>query len=334
MSDIEELLNDADALNRLLDEGGRWPHGPISDPVADRIGAEYGLSGVIHRITLRLEDGATATVVAKSEGRDRTRTAVMAWEHAGHLLGRSVPVLYGWSIGEESGLILDEDISPSRQGDDLVACSADEAGEIVDLLARLHAITDVGDRPPPPEAPEFAVRFSDADRWVLVLERAAARYPDIVDAGHLARLRSLPDRIREDLEVLGTAYARCWVHVDPHLDNILWRADGSPVLVDWSNARIGPPEVDVAALLVGYAFRSRPSLQPADLLSRYEESAGRAVSTPILRLVLRTVFVQGIVGWAGEESNDGFPDRKRLLRDDTIGRAIRALDWTDQPAGG
>ena len=49
-----------------------------------------------------------------------------------------------------------------------------------------------------------------------------------------------------------------------------------------------------------------------------------------LRTVLRAVFVRGIVGWAGEVSNEGFPDRKRRLRDDTIGRAVGALEWTDR----
>lgn len=331
---IDEVVTDPDALDELLERGGRWHSGRVVAAVAERIGAEYGLSGEIHRVTVRLDDGDTTTIVAKTEHRDRTRTAVMAWEQAGRLLGRSVPILYGWSLGEERGLILTEDVVSSRQGDDLVGCTPDEAGEIVDLLARLHTATDLATGTSTPEAPEFSIRVGDADRWSLVLERSAARYPDIVDDRRLGRLRSLPAEIREEMSLVGAGEARCWVHVDPHLDNILWRLDTSPVLLDWSNARVGPPEVDVAALLVGYAFRSSPPLSPADLLRRYEMSAGRAVSLDLLRVIVRAVFVQGVVGWAGEASNEGFPDRKRLLRDDTIGRAIRALDWTDQIAGG
>ncbi len=325
------LLTDAAALGEILDAGGRWGKGRIVTATPSRIGADYGLSGVVHRVEVVLDDGTRTSLIAKTEDPERTRRAVVAWDHAGQKLGRSVPVLYGSVIDEDDGLILTEDISPGRQGDDLGGCSTLEAEDIVDLVARLHVATQFAPGEEGSEhAPSFALRPRSPDRWEKALDKATTRYPDVVRSTAVSRLHRLPEQLIEEAAQIDLVAQRSWIHVDPHLDNILWRPDGVPVLLDWSNARIGPPEVDVAALLMGYGFRASPPLRPDALLRRYERTAGRAVDDDRLRIVLLAVFVQGVLGWAGEESNEGFPDRKRLLRDDTIGRAIRALEWADQ----
>lgn len=331
MAGLTGLLTDAVRLCEILDAGGRWGNRRIVAATPSRIGADYGLSGIIHRIDVVLDDGSRTSLIAKTEDAQRTRTAIVAWQQAGRKLGRSVPVVYGSVLGDDDGLILTEDISPGRQGDDLVGCSTGEAEDIVDLVARLHIATqfELGEEGPE-DAPGFVLRHRSPDRWENAVDRVALRYPEVVGSATVSRLWRLPDQLIEEAAQIDLAAPRSWIHVDPHLDNILWRPDGAPVLLDWSNARIGPPEVDVAALLMGYSFRADPPLRPDALVRRYERTAGRAVDNRTLRVVLPAVFVQGVVGWVGEESNEGFPDRKRLLRDDTIGRAIRALEWADR----
>jgi aminoglycoside phosphotransferase (APT) family kinase protein len=125
-----------------------------------------------------------------------------------------------------------------------------------------------------------------------------------------------------------------WIHVDPHLDNVLWRVDDSPVLIDWSNARIGPPEVDLAAMMMGYAFRTDAPISPEELIRTYADRTAGSVDLITRSVVhaLKPAYIQGSMGWVGEESNAGFPDRKERLRDETALRLVRALDWVDRTA--
>lgn len=39
-----------------------------------------------------------------------------------------------------------------------------------------------------------------------------------------------------------------WIHGDPHFDNVRWKVDGSPVLIDWESHCVGPIEWDIAQL--------------------------------------------------------------------------------------
>ncbi len=41
------------------------------------------------------------------------------------------------------------------------------------------------------------------------------------------------------------AGAGCLLYLDLHLENVLMTRDG-PVVIDWTNAEHGPPEIDVA----------------------------------------------------------------------------------------
>lgn len=138
----------------------------------------------------------------------------------------------------------------------------------------------------------------------------------------------------EHLELLDVPLA--WLHIDPHLDNVMWRADGTAVLLDWSNARLGPPAVDVAVMLRSISFARSPPLSPDELFDIYCDEASRsggAVDRGLLVAASRSalaIHLRGIVGWMGEISNDGHHDRKARLRDDAARRVLRALDWLDQ----
>ncbi len=98
-----------------------------------------------------------------------------------------------------------------------------------------------------------------------------------------------------------------WIQVDAHLDNVLWRRDGTAVLLDWCNAAIGPPAVDLARFLVeGVVDASQPERVGA-LMSTYAEE--RRIQGARAELIeLRAGFalalpplLQGAIGWAGRE---------------------------------
>jgi aminoglycoside phosphotransferase (APT) family kinase protein len=128
---------------------------------------------------------------------------------------------------------------------------------------------------------------------------------------------------------------RSWIHHDLHLDNVLWRPGGTPVLLDWSGAVMGPPGVDVSVLLLDLAFGARPSLSPEELLSTYHEVVVGSGVTVESRNVVHTgrlalfPLLQGIMGWAGRADDPPPTGRSQALRDYSIAAAIRALTWLD-----
>lgn len=106
-----------------------------------------------------------------------------------------------------------------------------------------------------------------------------------------SRLHAVPPRISKDPQVR-------ILHLDLHPANVLLGADG-PVLIDWRNAREGPPDLDVAmtAVILGQAalddagpmaaaagrLLHRFLLRvPGDPLSRMDEAIHRRRADPAL----------------------------------------------------
>lgn len=324
-------LVDPEWLSGILDDSP-WDHGRPIAAVVKRVGEDYGLSGAVFRVVVTTDRGS-ASVIAKLEERRKTLAAWNAWECAANELGTSVPHHYGLDIEGDVGVILMEDVVPATQGDDLVGCTRQQALEVLDILVHLHQNSRLGALGATNNEPRWRVRIADREKWAASLNRAADRYPDIVTVERVARLRTFP----AEIEAQGLASPSgnlTWVHVDPHLDNVLWRVDGSPVLIDWSNARIGPPEVDVAAMMMGYAFRTHAPISPDELIQIYADRTARSVDLVTHAVVhaLKPAYIQGSMGWVGEESNAGFPARKERLRDETALRLVRALDWVDRTA--
>ncbi len=180
----------------------------------------------------------------------------------------------------------------------------------------------------------WATREWDADRWADHLGRAAARYPEQIDERVRARCSSFHDETAGAHDVV-VAGPRSWIHHDPHLDNVLWRADGRPVLLDWSGADVLPPSLDVAMLMQSLSFRPDPALAPGELLSVYHRELAeggvdidRAEVTVPVAAALR-LLVRGLIGWAGSEPDPPPTARMLALRDAAPGRARAALEWID-----
>ena len=320
---------------------GPWPHGELATLSASRIGEAFGLSAEVYRLRGATTVGDTVDLVAKVEHLAGCRRAQTAHRHVVPSLGRSVPRLWAADVpplhdetADEAaaGLLLLEDITPAEQGDEFVMPSVERGLDLIRLVARVHDVP----QPSSAETIETWVPFvSPPERWAASVDRGRARYPEIFETA-LSRLLTLRDDALAAVDELSGADAT-WIHVDPHLDNVLWRPNGSTVLLDWSNCRRGPPAVDLAVLLFTLSFADTEVLAPSDLVEAYaaartsmeiDPAATMSLACSALVLHARSVF-----GWAGQLSNDGFHDRKAELRNDAARRVARVLDWLDGRTG-
>ena len=206
-----------------------------------------------------------------------------------------------------SGVLVLEDVTPAEQGDVLRGCTHAQAEAVVRALARVHGASWAArtDRIPP-SLPRWRPASMERDRWTDRLERARQRFPAILNRSLLADFHDLPEQVASAVEEL-TRGPVSWIQVDAHLDNVLWRRDGTAVLLDWCNAAIGPPAVDLARFFVdGVVDASQPERVSA-LMATYAEERGSqgAQAGPIelhpgFALALPPLL-QGAIGWAGRE---------------------------------
>lgn len=327
---LRERLTDEVWLNALLATDGRWKQGPIMLGRVERIGDGYGLSGDIQRLHATIASGEPITLVAKVEDARRTRRALTAHRRVEALMGASMPACYGSRLDADEGLLLLQDVSPAIQGDELEPCSRQRAVEVVQTVALLHDHTAM---PGPGVEPWQAPRADEA-WWTARVAMAAGRYPSLFGEEARERIEQLPGQIAGAASMLGRE-STGWVHVDCHLDNVLWRPDGTAVLLDWSNARVGPPVVDVATMLFSLAFSDAAVMAPGELIAVYASATARpGREQDLARLsaaasAALVIHLRGILGWAGEPTNSGFHERKTRLRDDAIRRLFRAIEWID-----
>jgi len=143
----------------------------------------------------------------------------------------------------------------------------------------------------------------EPDRWVERLTRASERFPRILTPDLTARIHDLPEKVTLALDQLRDGPAS-WTHIDAHLDNVLWRADGSAVLLDWCNAAIGPPAADLARFLSeGVEAASKPALM-STYLRELGSSGAAHVGLAEFRVAIELALLpllQSAVGWAGRE---------------------------------
>ncbi len=321
---------DLTRVNRLLADGP-WPHGELVSSTAERIGAEFGFSAEIHRIHAMTVGGESVSLVAKHEHVLGCRRSIAAHRHATPALGRAVPRLWASDVPAATdeagtGLLLLEDVHPSEQGDELITPTRERALDLVRIVARLH------DVPPTPGVVDRWEPFvSPPERWVVSVDRVQRRSPGAVGVSRRRQL-SLRDDAIEALD--GLSDDDSWIHVDPHLDNVLWRPDGSTVLLDWSNSRIGPPEVDLAVLFFTFGFRDVEVLSLAELVDAYV-SARRSSATDSdatgRRLEAALVLhARSVLGWVGGPASDECRGRTAQVRDDATRRVGRVIDWIDR----
>jgi hypothetical protein len=290
-----------------------WLRGTLEGPVvgATRIGVEYGFSGRVHRVVAETPGGSVSFVV-KQDGAAQVERELLFRSHLGERLGVCIAKCFGGTSDSKSGsgVLVLEDATPGEQGDVLEGCTHARAEAVVRALARVHGASWAArDDRIPPNLPRWRPAPMEPGRWNDRLERARHRFPAILNRSLLAELHDLPEQVASAVEEL-TRGPASWIQVDAHLDNVLWRQDGTAVLLDWCNAAIGPPAVDLTRFFVeGVVDASQPERVVA-LMSTYanergvqgtragpvELHAGFALALPPL--------MQGAVSWAGRAESE------------------------------
>ena len=197
-------------------------------------------------------------------------------------LGISTPRCYAAEIdgiGPDFVLLL-EDLSPARQGDQLAGCTPEVARAAALELVGLHA----------PSWCDDSLRGSDwlgepsPDTIALGKALYAAQLP-----GFLARYgdRLLPDEARIIEAVAGSGGAPfelldgvfSLVHVDYRLDNLLIDEAASPPrisVVDWQSVTLGRPLSDVAYFLGAGLLPEARREHEEEIVRAYHEALGEA----------------------------------------------------------
>jgi aminoglycoside/choline kinase family phosphotransferase len=166
----------------------------------------------------------------------------------------SAPEIIG--ADAEIGQVLLEDL-----GDDLFSRVLARDGDEASLYAAaVDLLLDLQRRPPPPDLPAY----DDAKLLAEALLLTEWYAPDAPADGYRAIWQALLPWVR-----VGAA---CLVYVDYHADNLLWLPERSGHrrvgLLDFQDARLGPPAYDLVSLLEDARRDVPPALAEA-MIARY-----------------------------------------------------------------
>lgn len=347
-------------LTAALTESGVLAGERVVDTHSERVGEEYGFTGVVVRVELEYEparEDLPGSLVAKLPmARGDTVSGYRAVQERDPALmrryyercareerfyreigARFAPTLYYSAADGERVLLLLEDLSGGRQGDVLVGCSIDEAWRVLDELATFHGRW-WGARAP---REGFARMFRDPVEWQerydrqveTFLERHGGRVPSVV-ATVASGLRSKLATVSEEL--YGEPHTLA--HHDLHLDNILFdsRSPGTILVIDWQTVAVGAPAWDVTLFLVGSLSIEDRRAAEAELFERYlavlAANGVRDYSPADLRLECQLsllLLLAGTVGWLADLDATELTGRERTLYEQALGDGRLAAALVD-----
>lgn len=286
----------------------------VSEIVTERIGVGFGLAADTYRVDAVGGDMAPLAVkLCDSATADAEKHVYR------HVLSRtniSHPMLVAVATDGERGVVVYELITGAAQGDILAGCSDATLERIVDELAKLHAAwwrraDEVG----VPAAEAWMRReLTEADVDACLERVGAALQPDAI-----ALIRTIPGCVDEVIDEL-VEHPLTVVHADAHLDNVLIRADGSPVILDWGTARVAPAGLDLA--------RTQIECMTAEQRRRLRGPMGRRHHQALIENgidgysieqleravhLAHLAFLPGLVRWGARGRRAGHPERADLL---------------------
>jgi hypothetical protein len=348
-------------LTAALSEVGLLRGGRVVDLESERVGVEFGFTGVVVRIFPRYESAvgdAPVSLMAKLpmaetanasgyravQERDpermhryyeRAAREVRFYREVGAAFA---PRMY-YADSDDANrrvVLLLEDVSRGRQGDVLEGCSVDDAAHVIEELAAFHARW-WGERAPTRDFPRLsgdlvARQELYNDRVEPFLAQHGAALP--VDAV------TIIERLRSRLAAVSDALyggGQTLIHADLHLDNMIFDPpadERSVVVLDWQTVSVGNPASDVALFLYDSLAAEDRSAAETMLINNYvrllSKDGARDYTVQQLRddcgraLLLR---LAGTIGWLTTVTGDDLTERERALQDAVLnnGRLVAAL---------
>ncbi len=246
-----------------------FPMARVRRAAYEIIGVGYGLAGTSARVTLE-GDGVPRTLVMKWAATKDVRREAYFYESLAPRLAMPFARLHAHAAADEAarGVLVFEDLVSTRQGDILAGATADEADALVDAMATFHVhfwgSTDADLSSLPSWDAVAQKRLSNlAETLPVFLAEWRGRIPDEA----FAFATDLSKRTEDAYGELQAAPSTL-VHGDLHLDNVLFRSDGTPILLDWPSVSRGPAAADFAHFLA-------ESMSPALRRVRQRELARR-----------------------------------------------------------
>lgn len=242
----------ADWLTAALRSTGTIGRSTITGFTKATIGTGVGILGELARVEPAYdsaEEGAPASFVAKfaSPAKENRELAsaygfynneVQFYMHLAGRLPVRVPDCYyiEFDPGEGRFVLLIEDLTDLRLGDQLAGCSVQEAGDLATAIARVHARTwnenDLANHDwlPPVNAPHYLALVPESFRqgWAAAQERYPGVIPQALkdlDGVYLPNVLALQNRL--------ASAPRCLAHGDFRLDNVFFGPGGEHVIIDW-----------------------------------------------------------------------------------------------------
>jgi hypothetical protein len=105
--------------------------------------------------------------------------------------------------------------------------------------------------------------------------------------------------------------------------------DGTPLLLDWSNATVAPPTYDLAQLVVALALEHSSPLEAETVLDAYRAGVGVQEELETSTGAAMRLFLRGVVGFIGKEDDSAVHPRLLLIRDRAAANLSRILSWLD-----
>ena len=344
-------------LSDVLRAGGHLPQGAVTGFETTVIGAGIGFIGTVARLTLSYDGApatAPATLVAKVPSADPGSRAVgmmyglyerevRFYQHLGQDAGIPVPFCYHADFDANgSAIILLEELTGGRFGDQVAGSTPEEARLSIQHLARFHA--KWWDSPRITEHPwvvpgETLVRgplemMYDAC-WQLCLQR--------FDSLFTPSLRAImPELGKRTLKAMDGFFlgSRTLCQGDYRPDNLFYGAPGSGrelVVCDWQAPTFSPGISDLAYVITGSLLVDDRRKHEHDLLAEYHQLLNqggvKGYSLEQLELDYRGYFAGVIASGVilGATLPDG-NERGKAMIEATLTRFMTAIDDLDSLA--
>ena len=283
MTDFPVLLEDVTAewLGSVLD-------GTVSALRAEPVGT--GQIGTCFRLHLD-GSGVPATLVVKLPVPDPAARAMVAGAYRGEArfyrdladtVGVRTPVCHFVDFDEAGDFVLLlQDMTPARQGDQIAGCTVAQALDAVENLAGLHGprwcdpdlVANDGFLLNTAEDAALAVEF-----FAPCVDSFLESLGPLLDPADHELLRAVPAALHDWLLARSERYGL--VHGDYRLDNLLFPEDGGPgsVAVDWQTLSLALPARDLSYFIATSLDPAVRRAHERDLVGAYHRALGPAVT--------------------------------------------------------